>query len=70
MESPNPLWEINLGEKQRAELNLNGVSTGILTTYDGEGQIKVILRELYFIGLFFFFLGFIVFFIMLKMHKK
>ena len=59
MESPNPLWEMRLeDESQRGILALNGVSTGFIVSGQGTGEITIVLRKLYRIGLIMFLLGF------------
>ncbi|UMV50063.1 hypothetical protein LMZ02_12205 [Paenibacillus macerans] len=51
-ESPHPLWELELdGEKQRARIAVNGVTTGFITSGSGSGRIVVILRRFYQIGI-------------------
>ncbi|WP_374019387.1 hypothetical protein ABU162_06725 [Paenibacillus thiaminolyticus] len=51
-ESPNPLWELELnGEKQRARIAVNGVTTGFITTGSGSGKIVIILRRFYQVGI-------------------
>lgn len=51
-ESPNPLWELELnGEKQRARIAVNGVTTGFITSGSGSGEIVIILRRFYRIGI-------------------
>ncbi|MCM3700119.1 hypothetical protein [Paenibacillus macerans] len=51
-ESPHPLWEFELnGEKQRARIAVNGVTTGFITSGSGSGKIVVILRRFYLVGI-------------------
>ncbi len=61
IESPNPLWQLNFGTKQRGNMVLNGVTTGFMVDSSGEGTLRIILREAYYGGLAIFFLGFIIF---------
>lgn len=52
MESPNPLWQLQLQEEQlRGTLTVNGVSTGFIVNGSGPGVIEVVLRKLYYGGL-------------------
>ncbi|WP_205694218.1 hypothetical protein [Clostridium manihotivorum] len=67
-ESPNPVWQIDFGEKQRGTMILNGVTTGFIVNESGEGTTKVILRELYYFGLLVFFLGFVVTFVIYEFY--
>jgi hypothetical protein len=57
-ESPNPLWELNLnGEKQRARIAVNGVTTGFITSGSGSGQVVIILSRFYRVGIGLLILG-------------
>jgi thiol-disulfide isomerase/thioredoxin len=67
-ESPNPVWQIDFGEKQRGTMILNGVTTGFIVNESGEGTTKVILRELYYLGLIVFFLGFVATFVIYEFY--
>lgn len=52
IESPSPLWQLNLGNtKQRGDLPLNGITQGYITTETGSGNVTIILREIYYFGL-------------------
>lgn len=60
IESPNPLWNITLGDdSKRGTMTLNGVSTAIITNQSGDGTIEAVLRKLYYLGFLFVFLGLI-----------
>ena len=61
IESPNPLWEFRLDtDKSRARLDVNGVTSGFITTGSGEGQIVVILEKMYRVGIALLLLGTLV----------
>ena len=48
-ESPNPLWQLNLGTShQRGVLTVNGVTTAFVTDQAGTGDITIILRTTYY----------------------
>ncbi|WP_019910319.1 hypothetical protein [Paenibacillus sp. HW567] len=52
IESPNPLWEFELnGDKQRARIAVNGVTTGFITSESGSGTVVIILRRHYWLGI-------------------
>ncbi|WP_347862015.1 hypothetical protein U0355_02075 [Salimicrobium sp. PL1-032A] len=66
-ESPNPLWEMKLGEDQlRGTTVINGVSTAFVTDQSGEGSITVVLRLIYYGGLLLFPLGFLFAFLIYR----
>lgn len=70
-ESPNPLWQISLGDfKERGILKLNGVTTGIITDENGEGSIEVVIRKLYYFSFIFIFVGIIISYIVFKRCKR
>ncbi|WP_176560104.1 hypothetical protein [Brevibacillus dissolubilis] len=59
-ESPNPLWEMTFGDKQRGTLVVNGVTTGYITNQDGAGEISIVLRKIYYGGFLVLLAGFAV----------
>ena len=70
-ESSNPLWQILLGDfKDRGNLKLNGVTTGIITDQTGQGTIEIVLRKLYYFSFAFIIIGFALSYIIFKKCKK
>lgn len=71
MESPNLLWEMNIGSyKDRGKLVLNGVSTGFITDETGEGSVKIIMRKMYYLSFIFIILCVILFLMIYKNIEK
>lgn len=67
IESPNPLWEVKIGQyKERGTMILNGVTTGIITEETGEGKIEIILKNIYYLSFPLMFLSIILLIILLK----
>ena len=50
-ESPNPLWRESL-DGQRVTQVINGVGASFITSKSGRGSIDIVLRKVYFIGIF------------------
>ncbi|WP_253199676.1 hypothetical protein [Clostridium gasigenes] len=70
-ESPNPLWQILLGDfKDRGTLKLNGVTTGIITDQTGQGTIEIVLRKLYYFSFGFIGVGLVLSYIIFKRCKR
>lgn len=70
-ESPNPLWQISLGDfKDRGTLKLNGVTTGIITDQTGEGTIEIVIRKLYYVSFVFIGVGLLLTYIIFKRCKR
>jgi hypothetical protein len=71
VESPNPLWEISLGNfKARGTMILNGVTTGFITGETGTGNLEIILRKPYYLSFIFVTFGFIIFIIIYRNVDK
>ena len=68
-ESPNPLWKESY-EGQRVDMIINGVAAGFFTDKNGSGEIAVVQRLFYYIGLVLFFTGILVFLAMRMIYKR
>lgn len=67
IESPTPLWQISInGKKERDNLSLNGITSGFTINGDGNGEITIILRKIYYCGFALVFVSIIVFIIVYK----
>jgi hypothetical protein len=62
MESPNPLWQMNLGTThQRGTIAVNAVTTGFISDQEGQGDISIILRKVYYASFVFVLIGLVGF---------
>ncbi|MEN8907038.1 MAG: hypothetical protein ABF289_13850, partial [Clostridiales bacterium] len=60
IESPNPLWEFKIDSiKKRGTIPVNGVMMGVIFDNEGSGEMKVVLREIYYFGLVLICIGFL-----------
>ncbi|MCH3963474.1 MAG: hypothetical protein LKE46_04315 [Clostridium sp.] len=67
IESPTPLWNMSIeGKNQRDDLILNGVTSGFMTDGNGEGEISIILRKIYYASFVLMAVSFILFIMFMR----